>query len=117
MITGFNTDISYRGIVYHVQTGDRGMNNPRVETKIYRRGAILDTRQISYADIISSDCVEEVVSELIRELHEETIAAIRAGHYADEQTELLEARQRARKALEETILQYLSQRRRLDEDD
>ena len=35
MITGFNTDVPYRGEVYHVQTEDKGTDNPMVESLIY----------------------------------------------------------------------------------
>jgi hypothetical protein len=108
MITGFNTDINHRGIVYHIQTEDRGVNNPRVETIIYRRGAILDTRRISYADIVSSDCLEQVVGDMMRELHEQTIREIRAGRYTSRENEAESTRLRTRQALEEVILAYLA---------
>ena len=38
MITGFNSDVKYRGLVYHVQTEDKGKVNPLIETLIYRGG-------------------------------------------------------------------------------
>jgi hypothetical protein len=40
MITGFNTDVKYRGVVYHVQTEDKGTTNPLIETLIYKGGEI-----------------------------------------------------------------------------
>jgi len=112
MITGFNTDINYRGVVYHVQTEDRGINNPRVETIIYRKGEILDTRRTSYADIMSSDCVEEVIQAIMREQHEATIVDIRAGRYTNNEPEHDFARRRASQALEEVILEYLAETRK-----
>jgi hypothetical protein len=41
VITGFNTDVKYRGVVYHVQTEDKGTQNPLIETLIYKGGEIL----------------------------------------------------------------------------
>ena len=41
MITGFNSDVKYRGLVYHVQTEDKGAENPLIETLIYKGGEIL----------------------------------------------------------------------------
>ena len=41
VITGFNSDVKYRGLVYHVQTEDKGQVNPLIETLIYRGGEIL----------------------------------------------------------------------------
>ena len=50
MITGFNTDVKYRGVVYHVQTEDKGPQNPLIETLIYKGGEILGSRRLPYAD-------------------------------------------------------------------
>ena len=44
MITGFNTDVKYKGVIYHVQTEDKGTTNPLIETLIYRGGEILGSR-------------------------------------------------------------------------
>ena len=53
MITGFNTDVKYRGTVYHVQTEDKGQQNPLIETLVYKKGEILASRRLPYADIIA----------------------------------------------------------------
>ena len=45
MIVGFNTDIKHRGRVYHAQTEDKGKDNPLIETLVYTKGQILDTRE------------------------------------------------------------------------
>ena len=52
MITGFNTDVKYRGVVYHVQTEDKGTANPLIETLIYKGGEILGSRRLPYADLV-----------------------------------------------------------------
>ena len=44
LITGFNTDVKYKGVVYHVQTEDKGVSNPLIETLIYKGGEILGSR-------------------------------------------------------------------------
>ena len=38
MITGFNTDVKYKGTVFHVQTEDKGVANPIIESLIYKGG-------------------------------------------------------------------------------
>jgi len=38
MITGFNTDVKHGAKVYHVQTEDKGRNNPKIETLVYVGG-------------------------------------------------------------------------------
>ena len=44
MVTGYNTDVEHDGRVYHVQTEDKGTDNPMIETLVYRGGEILDPR-------------------------------------------------------------------------
>ena len=41
MITGFNTDVKFEDNVYHVQTEDRGLDNPMFESLIYIGGSIV----------------------------------------------------------------------------
>ncbi len=31
MVTGFNTDVQHDGKIYHVQTEDKGVDNPLIE--------------------------------------------------------------------------------------
>src|SRR5471032_17484 len=40
VITGFNTDIKHSGKVYHIQTEDKGLQNPYVESLVYVGGEI-----------------------------------------------------------------------------
>jgi hypothetical protein len=41
MITGFNTDVRHQGQLYHVQTEDRGTQNPILESLVYIGGTII----------------------------------------------------------------------------
>ena len=41
MITGFNTDIKHNDKVYHIQTEDKGLQNPYIESLVYVGGEIL----------------------------------------------------------------------------
>ena len=50
MITGANTDVEYEGRTYHVQTEDKGRENPVVESLIYCQGEILGTRRHDYTE-------------------------------------------------------------------
>ena len=55
MITGFNTDIKHNEKVYHVQTEDKGVGNPYIESLVYVGGEILASKKTSYADILNAD--------------------------------------------------------------
>ena len=50
MITGFNTDIKHNEKVYHVQTEDKGVANPYIESLVYVGGEILASKKTSYAE-------------------------------------------------------------------
>ena len=83
MLTGFNTDFKYNGVVYHVQTEDNGRNNPTIVTLLYRGGAILASRKTSYADIIKFEKLEKVVRELMEQQHKQVIRDLMAGKLGD----------------------------------
>ena len=50
MITGFNTDIKHNEKVYHIQTEDKGLSNPYIESLVYVGGEILASKKTSYAE-------------------------------------------------------------------
>ena len=47
MITGYNTDIEHEGVIYHVQTEDKGLDSPIVLSLVYTGGAILAAKRAS----------------------------------------------------------------------
>lgn len=79
MITGFNTDVEHAGVVYHVQTEDKGLNTPLILSLVYSGGAILASKRSPYEDLISSGFNEEVLAERLKRQHRLICAAIRAG--------------------------------------
>ena len=72
MITGFNTDTKYRGVVYHVQTEDKGTSNPLIETLIYKGGEILASRRLPYADLVKGPQDEATITKLMARLYDPT---------------------------------------------
>jgi len=83
MRTGFNTDVDHAGQVFHVQTEDKGLDNPVIETLIYSGGAILTSRRVSYADLLASDGPsDEAVQRRIEEQHAALIGEVRSGRFA-----------------------------------
>jgi hypothetical protein len=79
MITGFNTDVSYEGTTYHVQTEDKGASNPIIESLIYVRGAILAAKRTSYAKELEHGLVEDQLQTILEKQHRTILAVIRAG--------------------------------------
>jgi hypothetical protein len=84
MITGHNTDVEYAGRVYHVQTEDKGEANPVIETLVYSRGAILDSRRHSYAEATKNGPDEKIVLRLMEQQHRRMVREVRNGRYDPE---------------------------------
>ncbi len=82
MITGFNTDIVYEGVTYHVQTEDKGLDTPLILSLIYDRGTILASKRSPYNDLLE-DFDENVLSERLQRQHKLICAAIKAGRIED----------------------------------
>jgi len=53
MLTGFNTDVEYDGVVYHVQTEDKGLRTPFILSLVYTGGEILASKRAPYEDFIA----------------------------------------------------------------
>lgn len=79
MITGFNTDISYSGVTYHVQTEDKGESNPIILSLVYVRGAILAAKRTSYAKDLENGLTEEQLQAMLEKQHRTILAVIKAG--------------------------------------
>ena len=83
MITGHNTDVEHEGVVYHVQTEDKGLETPLVLSLVYAGGAILASKRSSYHDLIAAGFDEALLIERLNRQHRLICAAIHAGRLAD----------------------------------
>lgn len=83
MITGFNTDIEYDGVTYHVQTEDKGLRTPFILCLIYNRGTILASRRVPYDDLVESGFDEKELARRLQKLHKTVCAAISKGRLDD----------------------------------
>ncbi len=85
MITGFNTDVDYGGRIFHVQTEDKGRDNPVIESLVYSRGEIVAARNTSYEDFnASEDYSEDEVMERMERQHQALIRDILNGKFESE---------------------------------
>jgi len=83
VITGYNTDVEYGGVVYHVQTEDKGLDTPIILSLVYSGGAILASRRAPYKDLIESGFDEAVLAQRLQRQHKLICAAIHAGRIDD----------------------------------
>ena len=83
VITGFNTDIEHEGIVYHVQTEDKGLDTPIILSLVYSGGTILASKRSPYEDLIAEGFSDEVLAERLKRQHRLICAAIHSGRLDD----------------------------------
>jgi hypothetical protein len=83
VITGYNTDVEHDGVVYHVQTEDKGLETPLILSLVYSGGAILASKRSRYEDLIASGFSDEALSERLKRQHLLICAAIHAGRVGD----------------------------------
>lgn len=81
MITGFNTDIKHNDKVYHIQTEDKGLQNPYIESLVYVGGEILASKKTSYAEQAKGGVDEKWIGGLMEQQHRTMIAAIKRGRF------------------------------------
>lgn len=137
MLTGFNTDIEFEGVTYHVQTEDRRGTNPLIESLVYVKGEILAARRTPYRNLLDAGAESPAVQALMERQHFTIVEAIRRGRIhlltepetSGESDTTVNRSQRpilpetapapalesgARKTLDEVIAEWLAEQERVD---
>jgi hypothetical protein len=83
VLTGFNTDVEYDGVVYHVQTEDKGLRTPFILSLVYSGGEILASKRSPYDDLVSLGFDEGVLAQRLSRQHKLICAAVHAGRIED----------------------------------
>jgi hypothetical protein len=83
VLTGYNTDVPHEGVVYHVQTEDKGLETPIILSLVYVGGAILASKRAPYDDLIAAGFDEATLAERIQRQHKLICAALHAGRVED----------------------------------
>jgi hypothetical protein len=84
MLAGYNTNISYGGDTYHIQTEDSGIKNPVIVTLLYSKGAIITSKKTSYAHIVNDQDYKEKIKGLMKQQHKSMIRELLTGRYTGE---------------------------------
>ena len=78
MVTGFNTDIKFNEVVYHIQTEPR--KDAGIETTVYVKGAVIHSLRSSYQELLSSpDYSDDRLKKMLEDQHRLVIGRIRGG--------------------------------------
>ena len=88
MIVGFNHNITYRGVSFHVQTEDSGLKSPHLVTLLYHGGTIISSQRTSYADIVKVDNLDRVIEELAKEQHKGMLRRLTKNEFDERIVEL-----------------------------
>ncbi len=83
MLTGFNTNIRHRGVLFHVQSEDSGRDHPHVITHLFHGGNIMASEKSSYADQVDAKDLEGVVRTIMERQHKAVLKGLRAGKFDD----------------------------------
>lgn len=78
MLVGFNTNIPYKGKVYHVQTEDTG-ETFSIISLLYFKGAILSSKKTSYVHLKDTPDMKDKVRDMMKEQHKNLIKELIHG--------------------------------------
>lgn len=78
MLSGFNTNIRHRGVLFHVQSEDSGRDHPHVITHLYHRGTIVASERAGYGDRLDDPNLARHVRELMESQHKQVLRRLRA---------------------------------------
>lgn len=76
-ILGYNHNIGHRGLVFHVQTEDSGVDNPHIFTHLFHGGVIIFTRKIDY----DAAADESLVKSLMQAQHKAMLKELKRGNF------------------------------------
>ena len=51
---GFNSDIIFKGMNFHVQSEDWGVENPYIVSRVYQSGAVIKSIKTSYSEVLGA---------------------------------------------------------------
>ncbi|HEY3176252.1 MAG TPA: hypothetical protein VGK94_10915 [Candidatus Polarisedimenticolia bacterium] len=107
MITGYNTDIKHNDRVFHVQTEDKGVDNPVIESLVYMGGKIVASRQYSYAPLLREGYTEKAVQEMLDSQHRKMVRDINGGKYDPEGPPPFGAGIISERTFDEVVLEFV----------
>jgi hypothetical protein len=111
MITGFNTDVEHDGQVYHVQTEDKGLVNPIIETLVYTGGQIVSVRKSSYAELAAAGrCDDAQIQRRMEQQHLGLIHELREGMLSKEDLQPFGWNVVSNRGFDQVVLSFLEER-------
>jgi len=78
-IAGYNHNVRYRGLIFHVQTEDSGLQSPHLFTHMFYGGVIISTRKLVY----DAGAAEDAIKGLMQSQHKIVLRDLKKGVFDD----------------------------------
>src|SRR6188508_290203 len=79
-LTGFNNNVRYRGMRFHIQTEDSGVSRPHIITHLFADGGyVIKSLRTDYAEYVDHPERVSVVTRLMRDQHRAMALELRDG--------------------------------------
>ncbi len=85
MEKGFNSDVVFKGMNFHVQTEDWGQQNPFIVSRVYQSGAVIKSIKTSYSEVLGPsrfvrpDALSPAIRLALREQHQKILDLLLSG--------------------------------------
>ena len=78
---GFNSDMSLKGVTYHIQTEDWGTENPFLVSRVFRNGAVLKSIKTGYSEVLpkGESSAPQAIRLAMRVQHESILDLLASG--------------------------------------
>lgn len=89
MITGFNHNIKYKDIIFHVQTEDSGTERAHIITHVFIGGNIIISVKNTYKNVINAPQMRTVVKSMMEQQHKSVLKNLLSAKYDEEIDKML----------------------------
>jgi hypothetical protein len=81
MQKGFNSDVIYRGMNFHIQTEDWGRENPYLVSRVFQSGAVVKSVKTPYTDVLTRMQLRDAnaIRLAMREQHQQILDLLVSG--------------------------------------
>ena len=81
MQKGFNSDVIYRGLSFHIQTEDWGKENPYLVSRVYQAGAVIKSVKTPYTEVLNRVQLRDpnAIRLAMREQHQQILDLLVSG--------------------------------------
>lgn len=82
---GFNSDVIFKGMNFHVQTEDWGFDNPYLVSRVYQNGAVIKSIKTSYSEVLGPGLMNrhrvdtQAIRLALRDQHHQILDLLMSG--------------------------------------